>query len=106
MEIYFTAIGKLLLIPGLVLWFLGDMQNMEVIKQFDKIYYVLMLVGVILLSILSNIGKKPDILNSILGIYFAVTGIMGDTLSYIRLFALGCFGFNTRFGYKSNWDKF
>ena len=88
----FAAVGKLLLIPGLVLWFLGDMQNMEVIKQFDKIYYILMLVGVIFLAILSNVGKKPDVLNSILGIYFAATGIMGDTLSYIRLFALGASG--------------
>lgn len=86
------AVGKLLLIPGLVLWFLGDMQNMEVIKQFSVIYYILMLVGVIFLSVLSNIGKKPDVLNSILGIYFAATGIMGDTLSYIRLFALGASG--------------
>lgn len=86
------AVGKLLLIPGLVLWFLGDMQNMEVIKQFRVIYYILMLVGVIFLSVLSNIGKKPDVLNSILGIYFAATGIMGDTLSYIRLFALGASG--------------
>lgn len=86
------AVGKLLLIPGLVLWFLGDMQNMEVIKQFSAIYYILMLVGVIFLSVLSNIGKKPDVLNSILGIYFAATGIMGDTLSYIRLFALGASG--------------
>lgn len=86
------AVGKLLLIPGLVLWFLGDMQNMEVIKQFSPIYYILMLVGVIFLSVLSNIGKKPDVLNSILGIYFAATGIMGDTLSYIRLFALGASG--------------
>ena len=88
----FAAVGKLLLIPGLVLWFLGDMQNMAVIKQFDKIYYILMLVGVVFLAILSNVGKKPDILNSILGIYFAATGIMGDTLSYIRLFALGASG--------------
>lgn len=86
------AVGKLLLIPGLVLWFLGDMQNMEVIKQFSPIYYILMLVGVIFLSVLSNIGKKPDVLNSILNIYFAATGIMGDTLSYIRLFALGASG--------------
>lgn len=88
----FASVGKLLLIPGLVLWFLGDMQKMEVIKQFSMVYYILMLLGLIFLSILSNVGKKPDILNSILGIYFAATGIMGDTLSYIRLFALGASG--------------
>ena len=87
-----ASVGKLLLIPGLVLWFLGDMQKMEVIKQFSMVYYILMLLGLIFLSILSNVGKKPDILNSILGIYFAATGIMGDTLSYIRLFALGASG--------------
>ena len=86
------AIGKLLFIPGLVLWFLGDMQKMEVIKQFSTIYYALIVVGLVFLVILSNVGKKPDVLNSILGVYFAATGIMGDTLSYIRLFALGASG--------------
>ena len=86
------AIGKLLFIPGLVLWFLGDMQKMQVIKQFSTIYYALILVGLVFLVILSNVGKKPDVLNSILGVYFAATGIMGDTLSYIRLFALGASG--------------
>jgi V/A-type H+-transporting ATPase subunit I len=84
------AVGKLLLIPGLVLWFLGDMQNMPVIKSnFSPYYYYLIIVGLIGISILTNIGKKPDVLNSILSIYFAVTGFMGDILSYIRLFALG-----------------
>ena len=86
------AVGKLLFIPGLVLWFLGDMQKMEVIKQFSTIYYALIGVGLVFLVILSNVGKKPDVLNSILGVYFAATGIMGDTLSYIRLFALGASG--------------
>lgn len=88
----FGAIGKLLFIPSLVLWFLGDMQKMQVIKQFSSIYYITMLVGLVFLVILSNVGKKPDVLNSILGVYFAATGIMGDTLSYIRLFALGASG--------------
>lgn len=89
----FGAVGKLILIPSLVLWFLGDMQKMSIIKNnFFPSYYYGMIVGVIFLSILTNIGKKPDVLNSILNIYFAVTGIMGDTLSYIRLFALGASG--------------
>ena len=87
-----AAVGKLLFIPGLVLWFLGDMQKMQVIKQFSTVYYALIVVGLVFLVILSNIGKKPDVLNSILGVYFAATGIMGDTLSYIRLFALGASG--------------
>lgn len=88
----FVAIGKLLFIPGLVLWFLGDMQNMEAIVPLKNIYYALIAVGLFFLVILSNVGKKPDVLNSILGVYFAATGIMGDTLSYIRLFALGASG--------------
>lgn len=86
----FGAIGKLLLIPGLVLWFLGDMQRMAVIRTyFHPMYYVLISVGLFFLVVLTNVGKKPDVLNSVLGVYFAATGIMGDTLSYIRLFALG-----------------
>ena len=88
----FSAIGKLLLIPSLVLWFLGDMQKMAVIKQLSSIYYICMVLGVVFLVILSNVGKKPDVLNSVLSVYFAATGIMGDTLSYIRLFALGASG--------------
>ena len=86
------AIGKLMFVPGLVLWFLGDMQNMAVIKQFSNIYYILIPVGAIFLAILSNVGKKPDILGSVLSLYNGITGIMGDTLSYIRLFALGASG--------------
>lgn len=86
----FGAVGKFLLIPGLVLWFLGDMQNMSVIKNnFYPFYYILIGVGTLFLVVLTNVGRKPDVLNSVLGIYFAATGIMGDTLSYIRLFALG-----------------
>lgn len=86
----FNALGKLFLIPGLVLWFLGDMQKMYVIRSiFNPYYYFFMLFGVICLVVLSNIGKKPNVLDAILGVYFATTGIMGDTLSYIRLFALG-----------------
>ena len=88
----FAAIGKLLFIPGLVLWFLGDMQKMEAIMPLKTVYYALIAVGLVFLVILSNVGKKPDVLNSILGVYFAATGIMGDTLSYIRLFALGASG--------------
>lgn len=87
------AIGKLMLIPGLVLWFLGDMQKISIIRTyFNPIYYVLIIAGAFFLVVLSNVGKKPDILNSILSVYFAATGIMGDTLSYIRLFALGASG--------------
>ena len=86
------AIGKLMFVPGLVFWFLGDMQNMAVIKQFSNIYYILIPVGAIFLAILSNVGKKPDVLGSILSLYNGVTGIMGDTLSYIRLFALSASG--------------
>lgn len=87
------AIGKLMLIPGLVLWFLGDIQKMSFIRTyFNPLYYVLIFTGAFFLVVLSNVGKKPDVLNSILSIYFAATGIMGDTLSYIRLFALGASG--------------
>jgi len=86
----FGAIGKMLLIPGLVLWFLGDIQNMPIIKNnFYPYYYILMGVGSLFLVVLTNVGRKPDVLNSILGIYFASTGVLGDVLSYIRLFALG-----------------
>ena len=86
----FGAVGKMLLIPGLVLWFLGDIQNMPAIKNiFYPYYYILIGVGTLFLVVLTNVGRKPDVLNSVLSIYFAATGILGDVLSYIRLFALG-----------------
>ncbi len=84
------AIGKLILIPSLVLWFLGDMRGMASINNmFAPYYYYSMVIGVIFLSLLSNVGKKFSILDTILSVYFAVTGLLGDVLSYIRLFALG-----------------
>ncbi len=86
----FAAIGKLIAVPALVLWFLGDMQGIAYIKMnFAPYYYYAMIVGAIMLVFLSNIGKKFDVLNSVLAIYFVITGLLGDVLSYIRLFALG-----------------
>ncbi len=84
------AIGKLILIPSLVLWFLGDMREIATIKNmFAPYYYYSMVVGVVFLSLLSNVGKKFSVLDTILSVYFAITGLLGDVLSYIRLFALG-----------------
>lgn len=84
------AVGKLILIPSLVLWFLGDMRGIETINNmFSPFYYIGIVVGVVFLSLLSNVGKKFSVLDSILSIYFAITGLLGDVLSYIRLFALG-----------------
>ncbi len=89
----FSAVGKFIIVPSLVLWFLGDMQKMSIIADnFAPYYYYGIVIGVIFLALLSNVGQKFDVLNSILAIYFAITGLLGDILSYIRLFALGASG--------------
>lgn len=87
------VLGKLLLVPSLILWFLADMQNMEMLQVFSPYYYIGMGAGAFLILFLKDIRKGIDIGGGFLDLYFAITGLMGDVLSYVRLFALGISSF-------------
>jgi V/A-type H+-transporting ATPase subunit I len=86
-----SGVGKLLIIIGAVVLFLGKMQEIEAFMPYATLAWVLFVGGIILvlffhdpsLPLLKRVG------GGVLPVYFIFTGLLGDTLSYIRLFALG-----------------
>lgn len=86
-----SPIGKLLLLPSLIVMFLHLMQGMAIFDILFPWYFVTMGVGAFMLIFLTALPKL-NLLDGVLNVYFAVTGVLGDVLSYIRLFALGLSG--------------
>ena len=83
--------GKLFIVISLVVLFLGGMQGNEALVPYVPAAYVVVSLGALLVIFFHDpdmsVGKRIG--GSILPIYFILTGLLGDTLSYIRLFALG-----------------
>lgn len=83
--------GKLFIVISLVVLFLGGMQGSEALAPYVPAAYVLVSLGALLVIFFHDpdmpVGQRIG--GSILPIYFILTGLLGDTLSYIRLFALG-----------------
>ena len=83
--------GKLIIIIGTLVLFLGAMQKVAPFDEYVRPAAFLTVAGVLLVLFFHD----PDIPvfrrigGGILPLYFIFTGFMGDTLSYIRLFALG-----------------
>ncbi|MEM0939204.1 MAG: V-type ATPase 116kDa subunit family protein [Bacteroidota bacterium] len=83
--------GKLLILTSLIWIFLVDMQGIATLDVLGDYKRYQLLFGVILvvffhdlqLSVLQRIG------GSFMPLFFIFTGILGDILSYVRLFALG-----------------
>ena len=86
-----STFGKLFIVVSLVVLFLGGMQGNPALQPYLTPAYVLLSAGALLVVFFHNpdisIGQRIG--GSILPIYFILTGLLGDTLSYIRLFALG-----------------
>ncbi len=86
-----SAIGKFLIVGSLIILFLGGIQKMEIFHSVIGISKVFLITGVILVLLFHDtslpIGARIG--GGILPLYFIVTGLLGDVLSYIRLFALG-----------------
>ena len=86
-----ATFGKLFIIIGAIVLFLGGMQEVEVFIPYLPFAWTSMIGGIFLVlafhdpdtSILKRIG------GGFLPVYFIFTGLLGDILSYIRLFALG-----------------
>ncbi len=86
-----SQIGKFMIICGILLIFLADMQNIQELKPYLPLARIALFSGIALvllfhdlsLSILKRIGS------GLLPLFFIFTGILGDVLSYVRLFALG-----------------
>ncbi len=84
-----TTIGWILLILGnLVLYFVKNDNNQGIVNIF---YYVIFGISGVFILFMNNPGKNIFINfgGGLWEVYSIVTGVLGDLLSYIRLFALG-----------------
>ena len=91
---YSTAIwqvGKLFIVTGLIWIFLADMQEVESLQILGISRQVLLIVGVLLVlffhDMKQSLGARAA--SGFLPLFFIFTGVLGDVLSYVRLFALG-----------------
>ena len=86
-----ATFGKFFLIIGAVTLFLGGMQEIALFVPYVTLGWILLIGGILLVLLFHDpdvsIGKRLG--GGILPVYFIFTGLLGDTLSYIRLFALG-----------------
>ena len=84
-------VGKLLIILSAVGLFLGGNQGMAPFDQYLTIMTWTLVAGIFLMIAFYDlslpIGARLG--NGALGVFFVFTGLLGDILSYIRLFALG-----------------
>jgi V/A-type H+-transporting ATPase subunit I len=84
-------IGKLFIVTGLIWIFLADMQEIEVLQQFGILRNVLLIAGVLLVIFFHDMEQSVPAraASGFLPLFFIFTGVLGDVLSYVRLFALG-----------------
>ena len=84
-------VGKLLVIIGVLVIFLADMQNVEVFTPYIPMAQIALFAGIAMVLMFHNltISLVKRIGSGILPLFFIFTGLLGDILSYVRLFALG-----------------
>ncbi|MEQ8239684.1 MAG: V-type ATPase 116kDa subunit family protein [Cyclobacteriaceae bacterium] len=83
--------AKLLIVSSLIWIFLADMQGVNALIVFGDLRIYMLVIGIILviffhdieLSVIRRVGS------SFMPLFFIFTGVLGDILSYVRLFALG-----------------
>lgn len=84
-------IAKFFIIVSSVSLFLGASQGMSIFQPHVGLSKILLLlgIGILLLTHDYSIPIFSRIMKGLLEVFFVFTGILGDSLSYIRLFALG-----------------
>ncbi len=86
-----SQIGKLFIVVSLIWMFLADMQHVMALQPLGQLRVILLIMGVALVMFFHDLSvsitKRP--FTGILPLFFIATGILGDVLSYVRLFALG-----------------
>lgn len=90
-----STIGWLILIFGMGGTYLYGLMNPETPADSLKLSYTIILaLGGLLVLVLNNVKRNPliNIGSGIWDVYNMATGVLGDLLSYIRLFALGISG--------------
>lgn len=82
--------GKLLIVSGSVGLFLVNKSEIEDVT-WSVLLQSLLILGLILVAFFHDMSQSliPRVAGSILPLFFIFTGLLGDVLSYVRLFALG-----------------
>jgi V/A-type H+-transporting ATPase subunit I len=90
-EASLSSFGKLFIIVGTIVLFLGAAQGVAVFEPYLGIAKIVLFLGIALVLLFNNIRVPilKRIGRGVLPLYFIFTGLLGDVLSYIRLFALG-----------------
>ena len=86
-----APVGKLFIVTSLIWIFLADMQGMAALDVLGGLRKYLLVLGVLLVMFFHqlNLSVPQRIGGSFMPLFFIFTGILGDILSYVRLFALG-----------------
>ncbi len=84
-------IGKLLMVVSLIWMFLADMQGVVALQPLAIIRQIMLVSGVLLVMFFHDMSSPivTRAASGLLPLFFILTGILGDVLSYVRLFALG-----------------
>lgn len=84
-------VGKLLIIVGTLVLFLANMQNVELFKPYVLVAQIMLFsgIGLVLVSHDLKLSLFKRVGGGLLPLFFIFTGLLGDALSYVRLFALG-----------------
>lgn len=82
--------GKLFIIMGSVGLFLVNKAEIKEVT-WSHAFQVALILGLILVAFFHDLSQAivPRVAGSILPLFFIFTGLLGDVLSYVRLFALG-----------------
>ncbi len=83
--------GKLLIVSSVIWIFLADMQGIETLQSYSTLRTALLITGVLMVLLFHDMTQTLPVraANGFLPLFFILTGILGDVLSYVRLFALG-----------------
>lgn len=90
-----SDLGWLVLLTGAIVYFvLTEVAKVEIPQTVMYVLYVLAGVCAVLILFFNSPGKNPfaNLGSGLWGTYNMISGLLGDVLSYIRLFALGLAG--------------
>ncbi|MEJ2004902.1 MAG: V-type ATP synthase subunit I, partial [Cyclobacteriaceae bacterium] len=90
-KVAIPQIGKLFIVVGVLVLFLARMQEVESLMPYAFYAEMMIYGGILLVLLFHDLSKSllSRISSGILPLFFIFTGILGDILSYVRLFALG-----------------
>ena len=83
--------GKLMIVTGVIWIFLADMQEIEALQHLGMLRQILLICGILFVLFFHDMKQSlpSRAASGLLPLFFIFTGILGDILSYVRLFALG-----------------